>query len=394
MDNKTTLISVNEAKNLIFNEAESFGTEWVDLEEANGRILAENIYAKSNFPPFDRVTMDGFALKYIENKESYEIEDIQFAGEKAKTLKTEGCIEIMTGSILPMGCDTVVPYEDVKIKDGKIILERKLKQGQNIHKKGSDKKLGSLLQKHPFKINAALISVLLSNSNTRVLVEKNPKICVISTGDELVDVNVERKEFQVIRTNDTLISTLLSDKNIISDKMFLNDDFDKKQITPLLEKYDLLIFSGGVSKGKKDRVTEVLSEAGVNKIFHGLAQRPGKPMYFGKHNKTIVFGLPGNPVSSFTNFNFYILPFLYSCFGLKEIIELATLEEDVDFEPYLDLILTVKLINKDGCLQARKITTNGSGDYSNMAEVDAFVHLPKTKNKTYVAGEKFRIFRM
>jgi molybdopterin molybdotransferase len=236
---------------------------------------------------------------------------------------------------------------------------------------------------------------------------------IVSTGDELVGVDEFPLEHQIRRSNVFTLVSLLERLNITSETAHITDDKPvlKSKIKSFLQEYDVLLFSGAVSKGKFDFLPEVFDELGVEKLFHKVAQRPGKPFWFGSaaslsiskqdvylnekgnnNNKTIVFGFPGNPISTFVNCLAYFYPWYYKSVGLEDEVEMAVLGEDVIFKPNLVYFLQVKLESENGKLIAFPIKGNGSGDLASLVKTDAFIQLPNDKIE-FKKGTVFSIIR-
>ncbi|WP_298782145.1 molybdopterin molybdotransferase MoeA [uncultured Polaribacter sp.] len=407
------MISVEKALETVLNSTQNFGVEEISFIKSVGRILKEDILADRDFPPFNRVSMDGITIDYESFKngqKSFKIEGIQAAGSEQMTLQnSENCIEVMTGAVLPNNANTVIRYEDLTIENGVATININLiNEGQNIHNKGKDGKVGDLLIKKTTKISAAEIGVLATVGKSFVKVAKQPKVIIISTGDELVAVDQIPLEHQIRRSNVFTLVSLLEKLNIPSETAHITDDkiVLKSKIERYLKEYDVLLFSGAVSKGKFDFLPEVFEELEVKKLFHKVAQRPGKPFWFGhkssldtdklKENKyqknTIVFGFPGNPISTFVNCLAYFYPWYYKLVGLDVEKETAILNADVTFKPNLDYFLQVKLSYKFGHLIATPIIGNGSGDLASLVHTDAFIQLPNDKNE-FKKGEVFPILR-
>jgi len=397
--NKTgTLISVEEALNIVLSASADFGVEEVGFKQSTGRILKEDIRADREMPPFDRVSMDGIALKtavFNQGKRSFPVENIQAAGRDQLTLgHEENCIEAMTGAMLPKGTDAVIPYELISIKDGVAHLEvDHVDVYQNVHKKGLDQKKEDLLIKRNTLISAAETGVLATVGKAVVKVAKLPKVAIVSTGDELVDVNDTPAPFQIRKSNVHTLDSLLKRFMIEPDLFHIPDQKEqlRHKIASLLEEYDVVMFSGAVSKGKFDYLPEILSELGVEKHFHRVRQRPGKPFWFGKKQHTTIFAFPGNPVSTFVSCLKYFVPWLRK--GLELDVsnkDFAILAEDFSFKPELTYFLQVKLLNEKGILMAVPDAGNGSGDLANLAQNDAFLELPSDRNE-FKKGEAFPI---
>jgi molybdopterin molybdotransferase len=378
------MISVAQALQTVLNSCHNFGIEEIPFLKSMGRILKEEIVADRDFPPFNRVSMDGISIDYQQFKNGrrvFKIEGIQAAGSKQIRLKnTKNCIEVMTGAILPNHTNTVIRYEDVTLEDGIATVNIDLiKEGQNTHNKGKDRKVNDLLITQNTKISAAEMGVLATVGKSVVKVAKQPKVMIVSTGDELVGVDQIPLEYQIRRSNVFTLVSLLERLNITSETSHISDDklIIKSKIESYLHEYDVVLFSGAVSKGKYDFLPEIFEELKVYKKFHKVMQRPGKPFYFGKTDTCTVFGFPGNPISTFVNCLAYFYPWYHRSVGLEIIQETAILGEDVSFVPNLDYFLQVALENKSGNLVAIPVAANGSGDLASLANTDAFIQLPK-----------------
>ncbi|AUC85967.1 molybdopterin molybdenumtransferase MoeA [Polaribacter sp. ALD11] len=410
------MISLTQALETVLNSTQDFGIEEIPFMKSVGRILKEEIRADRDFPPFNRVSMDGIAIDYTlfkSGQRAFKIEGVQAAGREQLTLKNpENCIEVMTGAVLPNKANTVIRYEDVETNNGyaKIIAEG-IFDAQNIHSKGKDGRSGDLLIEENTRISAAEIGVLATVGKSFVKVAKQPKVMIVSTGDELVGVDETPLEHQIRRSNVFTLVSLLERLNIPSETAHITDDKSalKAKIKAYLKEYDVLLFSGAVSKGKYDFLPEVFDDLGVEKLFHKVAQRPGKPFWFGQktflstgdsnleaidkyHKNTIVFGFPGNPISTFVNCLAYFYPWYYKSVGVETKQEMAVLGEDVSFRPNLVFFLQVRLQIENGELIAFPVSGNGSGDLASLVKTDAFIKLPNDKTE-FKSGEIFNIIR-
>ncbi|WP_233131025.1 molybdopterin molybdotransferase MoeA [Polaribacter tangerinus] len=402
------MISVDKATQIVISNSQYFGEEVIPFLKSTQRVLKEPITADRDFPPFDRVSMDGIAISYNAFKKgqrAFEIEGIQAAGSTQISMTNSAhCIEVMTGAILPKNTDTVIRYEDISIQNNTAtVLIANVNKCQNVHSKGKDGKKHTQLVAPNTIISAAEIGVLATVGKVLVKVAKQPKVMVISTGDELVSVADSPLKHQIRRSNVFTIVSLLERIKIPVETAHIKDDklLLKEAVKNYLKQYDVLLFSGAVSKGKFDFLPEILEELGVEKKFHRVAQRPGKPFWFGvsdsnKHpnnnNNTVVFGFPGNPVSTFVNCLVYFYPWYYKSLGLELKEETAILAKDVTFKPTLTYFLQVTLTSKFGHLVATPIDGNGSGDLVSLVHANAFIELPANKVE-FKSGEVFKIFR-
>lgn len=408
------MISVANALQTVLNTTQDYGVEEIPFLKSVGRILKETIFADSHFPPFNRVAMDGIAIDFYQFKSgqrAFLIEGIQAAGSVQITLQnSKNCIEVMTGAVLPNHTNTVIRYEDVSVENGIATLTiDAIIDGQNVHTKGKDRRSGDLLIHENTRISAAEIGVLATVGKSYVKVAKQPKVMIVSTGDELVGVDEIPLAHQIRRSNVFTLVSLLEKLNIVSDTAHITDDKPilKSKIKTYLQQYDVLLFSGAVSKGKYDFLPEVFEELEVEKLFHKVTQRPGKPFWFGRaaslplsdrhvnqneNKQTIVFGFPGNPISTFVNCLAYFYPWYYKSIGLETEEETAILGEDVNFRPNLTYFLQVKVENKKGCIVAFPIAGNGSGDLASLVKTAAFIQLPED-TLAFKKGEVFKIIR-
>jgi molybdopterin molybdotransferase len=395
------MVTVEEAEKIILAQTKYYGTESVYFENALGRVLAEDIKADRDLPPYNRATMDGIAISYaaFENgTRSFRIIATQAAGDTPFEINHKSeCIEIMTGAALSATTDTVIRYEDLRIENGTAtLISENVVRGQSIHFKGVDIKQNEVAVAANQFVVPALINTIGSIGKTNLLVNKLPKTVIISSGNELVDVNETPTSFQIRKSNNYTIKAVLQQFKLETDMLHIPDDatVTKQQIEKCLKEYDVIILSGGISVGKFDYVPAALEELSVKKLFHKVQQRPGKPFWFGKHdNGVLVFAFPGNPVSAFMCLHRYFLPWLEKCLGINRQTICAVLDEDFVFNPLLQYFLQVKLyINEKGCLLAKPIAGNGSGDFANLVSIDAFMELPLERNN-FTKGEVFRVWK-
>lgn len=390
------MITSEKALEIILTQTEDFGVEEIDFNDSLGRILKEEIVADRDFPPFNRASMDGIAITvdpFNNGIREFKIEGIQAAGSPQLILKNpNNCIEVMTGAMAPVNSEAVIPYELVEIKDGVAkVTTNDIKFFQNIHRKGLDRKREDILIPVNTTISAAEIGVLATVGKTTVRVAKNPKVMLISTGDELVEIDQTPEDYQIRRSNIHTLVAILKRIHIKADTIHIADDKPllKQKIATILNDYDVLLFSGAVSKGKFDFLPEVLDELGVEKLFHRVRQRPGKPFWFGKKEHKTIFAFPGNPVSTFVSCMKYFYPWFQKSTGIHyKNKNFAVLAKDFNFKPDLTYFLQIKLENKNGQLLAHPIAGHGSGDLANLVDNDAFIELP-TGKQLFSKGEVF-----
>lgn len=393
------MISVEEATSIINSNLLAPTLAKVALQNSVNRVLAEEIYADRDLPPFDRATMDGIAIPFgsMTERSSFAIQGVQAAGEARQKLSTPfNAIEIMTGAMLPEGTDTVVPYEQIEMANRIANLHpaAKINKGQNVHLQGSDVKKGQRILKRNVILSPAEIALLASVGKSEVTVFDFPTIAIVSTGNELVDIDATPLPYQIRKSNGYALQASLKQMNYESELFHLPDDKTilERELLHILDKHTIVILSGGVSKGKFDFVPQVLENLGVKKQFHQVAQKPGKPFWFGTANSKFIFGLPGNPVSTYLSFYRYIQPWLMKSIGIDLQMEKAILTNDYAFQPLLTYFLQVKVKNENGQLVAYPNTGGGSGDFANLVEVDGFLELPRERSE-FKKGEVFNLIR-
>jgi molybdopterin molybdotransferase len=396
------MINVNEARTIIADNVIDFGTELIPLDQAIGRVLREEIKTDRDMPPYDRVTMDGIAIdyaQYLKGSTKYKIKGVAAAGAPQQVVNDKtSCIEVMTGAILPAGVDTVIPYEKFDEKNGFAYLhdDKEVVAGQNVHVRGMDRKEKDLIIRPGRHLSSADIGVCATVGKSNLLVSKLPKTMVISSGDELVEIDEEPLAHQIRKSNVYRIATELADMKVPVDTSHFQDDLDEmvSSLHDLVESHDVIILSGGVSKGKFDFIPEALERVGVQKLFHRIAQRPGKPFWFGRHaNGTVVFAFPGNPVSSFMCMQTYLKSWLeMSTQADQEEQPFAKLVDDVVFKPDLTYFMVVSTsFSGKGEILAKPKMGHGSGDLANLVDGDAFMEIPRGKD-SFKAGEVYPIF--
>lgn len=383
------MITVQQATEIIHEVPFHAEKEHVEISQATGRVLAGNIIADRDLPPFHRATMDGIAIKYQEGVTEFVVEGTQAAGQPQQHLKN-GCIEIMTGAVLPEGADTVVRYEDIEITDGKATIKAPFEKNQSIHVRGIDAREGEILLRPGTILSPAEIAILASVGKPNVAIYKVRPIAIVTTGDELVPIESKPAVFQIRRSNGVALASALAMMNIDARTVHLPDDAGvlETQLSSIISNHDVIILSGGVSKGKFDYIPGVLEKLGIKKAFHQVKQRPGKPFWFGRSETKTVFALPGNPVSTFLCFHRYIKPWIEAGLGVDRRNAKAILATDFIFKPDLTYFLQVKIDTSTGSLLATPDAGEGSGDFANLRNVDGFIELPAERNQ-FLKGELF-----
>jgi len=388
------MLTVAEATEAVLATVRDFGTETVDTQQAIGRILRESVYADRDYPPINRATMDGIAINrasWDSEQRSWMIEATIAAGAPGRQLadRLNGCVQIMTGADVPDNCDGVIPYEEISIEDNKAVAlpEASFTAGQHVHVRSSDRKAGDLLLSDETWLTPPRIAIMASVGHVHARVAHLPRVAVVSTGSEIVPIDQKQ-----IRPTDVRASNLVGIQSALHaigipdvTTEHIVDDFDTttNRIVELIENNDVLILSGGVSKGKFDYVPAAFEKANVRKIFHRVAQRPGKPLWFGQCERCTIFGLPGNPVSTLTVFRRYVVPFLQKSSGIEPAgPEAVKLEGTIKSQEKLTLLYPVRL--QPDRTSVHPVDYHGSGDFAALSESDGFIEIPPGSNEPNV----------
>jgi molybdopterin molybdotransferase len=399
-----TLITPRLAEEAIYSRLTCLPIESLPLTQCVGATLRENIYAERDQPPFDRVAMDGMAVDSDALRRGltrFRLQAVQAAGAPPLKLGSgDVAIEVMTGAILPAGSDCIVPVEQFDVAEGYASLNAAVVNSpyQNVHRRGSDGRQGTLLLEAGTLLRAPEIAVAASAGMARVRVSSQPAVMIVSTGDELIEPGDPIADYQVRRSNAYAVAATLRTRGFgrVGDDHVPDDEVLMRERLALhLTTHEVVVLSGGVSMGKFDLVPKVLMQLGVQQVFHNIAQRPGKPMWFGIGPQgQAVFGLPGNPVSTLVCLIRYVIPAIAEAMGTKrtppERLALAT---PVTFQPALAYFLPVAIEHDDwGRPWATPRRTNGSGDFLSLTGTDGFVELPPGPN-TYPKGFVTTVYR-
>lgn len=394
------MLSTKDAFAAIISRVLKSKSVTIKLEDSIGRILAQDVFADLDQPPFDRVAMDGIAINSVnlKNNAEFEILGTISAGSKPESLSSGPvCFEIMTGAVLPPGTDMVIRYEDLQIKNGMAKVVADISSlTKNYHPHGSDYKCGDKIIHSGTKIRSTTIALLASAGCSEVIVQCLPKISILSTGDELVPINQKPEDHKIRWSNGITLQQELKSFGFTDVKTIMVKDDEseiQKRMLDCLNASDILLLTGGVSAGKFDFVPKILKECGVNEIFHKVAQRPGKPLWFGESsNGTLVFGLPGNPVSCLVNLRKFVIPFLqFSQNGRQDISMKAELSSEVKFNKNLTYYCAVKVKQEEGKLIAYPLSGNGSGDFFQLRDSDGFIELRPTE-APFVKGHMSEVY--
>ncbi|MFT3992526.1 MAG: molybdopterin molybdotransferase MoeA [Luteolibacter sp.] len=378
------MLSFRDALERLLANVPAAREEMCRIETAVGRVLRQPITADRDFPAFDRVMMDGFALRaedWNAGIREFRVTGSAPAGAPRIGLSGNGtCVEVMTGAPSPLGADAILPVEEVLRRDdgGVVFRETKVTAGEFIHRAGIDAGEGSILLEAGTLLGGRELGVAASCGAAELWVSKLPEIAVLATGDELVGVDEIPLPHQIRQSNAHAIAASLQragfparTSGVLSDEVHASRD----GLTKILSEHDWVILTGAVSMGARDFVPVLLDELGCKKLFHGVAQRPGKPAgcWIGPAGQ-VVMTLPGNPVSALTGLHVFVLPALAKATGLKETPRRRVVMEDRQVRlPGMTRHLPVRL-RDDG--RAEPAPTGNSGDFIGLLRSDGCITLP------------------
>jgi len=343
-----------------------------------GKVLAKDVLATKASPPFHRVAMDGIAIAfdaYAHGQRDFLCQGLALAGKPALHLTDpQACIEVATGAVLPEGCDTVIPYENLERKNAHFMLKAAVNRGQNVHKKGSDHEAGSVLLPAGRRLFAPQIAALAALGKSHALVYGLTSAHIIATGEELYLPGESVPDYGIYCSSAPAIAAML--------KPFLQSSWDKVGDAPdlmtnamrqALSEHDCLVITGAVSKGAPDVVPGILRQLGANIVFHGVAQKPGKPFLFATLAEKFIFALPGNPVASLIVARRYLVPFLLATMKLQDHVSLTAWPQHTtihnDFTHFIPVVFEDDL--------AIPVTMTGSGDWGALAKSAGFIEIHK-----------------
>jgi len=383
------LISPTEAAAKIFAHTSPLDPATVPLVHALGRVLREPLQADRPFPPFDRVTMDGITFRSQDSSDrTKKLQGLHPAGASTPApLLQNACYQIMTGAVLPPDCDTVVPYEEVILTATEATIDPafEITPGQFIHREGSDALKDDLLCAEFTKLNPAHLGLAASIGASELKVTRSPRIQIFTTGDELVPIEKAPEPHQLRRSNGLSLKMALKSWGETDTQLtHLPDNLEatREALYSALstEKNDLIILSGGISKGKKDFVRPALEALIGEPTFHGVAQRPGKPLAFWSPSESHppVLALPGNPNSTLTTCYRYLIPLLNRMTGLEaESFLSLPLEKPAPIHPHLTQLL-LAILTPAGKL--RLLLPQNSGDFLTPLPATHLVEIPPGEN--------------
>jgi molybdopterin molybdotransferase len=385
------MINASEALHIILENTQLLGTEKVPLLDALGRTLGRDVVSEEDIPPFDNSSMDGFAVVSSDVREAttdhprvLEVVGESSAGNVfAGAIKSGQVVRVMTGGMIPKGADAVVPIEHAAVlADERVQFTKAAISGQHIRKYGEDIKSGDVVLHAGQRLTPGSIGVLASLGYRRVRVYEKPCVNIVATGDELVDVDDEPGQGQIRNSSSYALAAHVTNAGAVPRILGIVPDKRKqlrKNIKEALDA-DVLLITGGVSVGKHDYVKDILAEVGVDVKFWKVNIKPGMPLVFGTYKKKLVFGLPGNPVSTGVTFLQFVRPALLRMSGLNDVLPIkhtAVLDEDFTKKDAKRHYLRGIVQRCDGVLHVATTGTQSSGAMTSLAKANCLIIIPE-----------------
>lgn len=384
------MISVTEAKQIIEDNVDVMPSAKVSLIEAVGCVLAQDVYSKIDYPPFNQSNVDGYAIAFKDVKEQLIIVGESAAGNnELSSIQSRQAMRIFTGAPIPANADTVVMQEKVSVTNNMLMIEdEQLQQGINFRAKGKDIKQDDLALHKDEMLSAGAVGYLSALGITEISVYKKPSITLIITGNELQEPGKDLQYGEVYEANSFMLKSALQQLHF-NDVTILFADDNLERLTSTLNNAlinsDVVLLCGGISVGDYDFVLQAATDCGVEKLFHKIKQRPGKPLYFGKKDSKIVFGLPGNPSSVLTCFYEYVVEALMLMMNKQNAVKVTSAALTNDYKKLAGLTFFLKgLLQNDNTV----IPLDAQESYrlSSYAKANSLIRLDEERTE-YKKGE-------
>ncbi|MGE0825308.1 MAG: gephyrin-like molybdotransferase Glp [Candidatus Binatia bacterium] len=380
------MISVHDALSTILETVSPLAGERVNLLDAVGQVLAEEIRSEREVPPFPNSAMDGYAVRWEDIHETDEdqpikldvLEVIQAGAVPAQAVTLGTASKIMTGAVMPSGADTVIKVEDTEEHEGQVWIRRSERQGTNVRHNGEDIRRGQVVLAPGRVLRAADIGLLASIGRSFVLVRQRPRVAILSTGNELVEVDESLRPGQIVNSNAYTLAAAVRETGAIPVPLAIVRDTLPEIRAALGEavRHDVVLSTGGVSVGDFDFVKQAMDELGMHRLFWQVAQKPGKPLTFGLLRERPYFGLPGNPVSALVCFYLYTRPALRRMMGHQKLsfpVVSATVGEEITKAKGLTEFIRCRLELAKGHYIAHSTGTQSSGVLSSLSLGDGLI---------------------
>ncbi|MFH1867984.1 MAG: gephyrin-like molybdotransferase Glp [Candidatus Omnitrophota bacterium] len=378
------MISLDKAIEHIISKTTRLNIERIPVNNAIGYILAEDIRAIHDLPAFNKSAMDGYALCSADT-DSIPVEllckgIIKAGSSYRNTIRSGECVKIMTGSPLPEGADSVVMVENTRERKdkGRVMVLKRTGRYENICFKGEDIRRGSLVLKKGTCLRGPEVSIASSLGRSKISVYRKPSVAILNTGDEVVEPGNRLRRGMIYNSNGPMLISMLNDMRVRSEYLGIAKDEDKALADIIRKgfKHDIIILSGGVSMGDYDLVPSALKKCGVRKVFHKIKMKPGKPVFFGTRKSSLVFGVPGNPVSTYLTFLILIKPSIEKMMGKAPNLSMreGILKENFRQKKGRKHFVPVKALNKGSRLEIFPVKSyHGSADIASLSQANSFM---------------------
>jgi molybdopterin molybdotransferase len=377
------LITIADARERVLRAAHPLGTERVAIEAAHDRVLAADVTAVGNVPPFPCSAMDGYAIRHGGAGRTLTVVGESRAGTPAATGLGDGsAIRISTGGAIPLGATAVIPQENVEVLDGTILTQAAVMAGDHLRMAGEDMRSGQTVLRAGARLGAAELGAAVSAGAAELTVYRRPRVQVLCTGDELRAPGEPLGPGEIHNSNAPMLDALAAAEGAIAETARrLPDDRAATEagLAAALDSADVVIVTGGVSVGPHDHVKPALAGLGVEEVFWRVALQPGKPTWFGRRGAVLVFGLPGNPVSAVVTFSLFVRPALARLQGRTDEHPLepdAVLGAAVRRNPDREQAVRVRLERRNGKLVAMPNGPQGSHIVTSLLGADALAFIP------------------
>ena len=394
------LLTIEEAQSLVLERAKPLATERVPLEQAAGRVLAETAHATVDLPPFPSSAMDGFAVRAADTPGRLRVAFRIAAGSPSPDALQPGeAMGIATGGVVPHGADAVVPLEQVVDRDNEIEIESAVEAGAHVRPRGGDLRAGDAVVPAGTRLGPGRLGALAAAGIAEVVCGAMPRVAVLATGTELRPPGEPLEPGEVYEANGLILVAQARSAGAFAERLAAvadDEDAHREALGRGLE-HDVLVTSGGVSVGPHDFVRRIESELGVEELFWRVAVKPGKPVSFGVRGRTLVFGLPGNPVSSLVGFELFVRPALLALQGHADPLprfEPGRLAAARTRNPARDELLRARTREgSEGAVELQPLAGQESHMIARGAEADALVLVPRGEG-TLEAGAAVRYLRL
>ncbi|MBI4343296.1 MAG: molybdopterin molybdotransferase MoeA [Candidatus Omnitrophica bacterium] len=384
------LTSVEEARRIVLEQAVMLGSERVRLEDGIGRVLAQDLIAEASLPPFDNSAMDGYAVRSSDTTGASREHPLtlRLVGEVAagevleRAVSRREAVKIMTGAPLPPGADSVVALEEARVRNGLVEILADVALGRHVRNAGEDIKAGDTALAAGTRIRVQHLGLLAGLGYAEVPVFRLPRVAVLATGSELISIDEPLGPGKIRNSNSLVLGAFLRQLGI--EPVDLGTVVDERDlIRQQLEEAatcDVILISGGVSVGEHDLVKRVLRDLGMKTLFWRVNMKPGKPLLFGRLRNSVIFGLPGNPISCVVCFLEFIAPYVRKVTGEDDPTDglvRARLTQPLRKKEPKTLLLTAQLREEAGTLAVTATPQQGSGMLKSLAQANAFIVVPE-----------------